>query len=668
MKLFFQGFKAAIIPAAFFLFFSGCEHAIDPASGEIDVEYSIMVNGVTNGSIIVYPLSGTQGTEINLLVNPNPGYMLRRDTLQWHLSGSSNTAGNFSIIDMTTLRFDLPASSVWISADFIPVTADIKTVSVNVPEHGYIKTIPPYGPPGTEVSVIIRADEGYTLENGSLTVDGTPISGPPYKFILPGNNVTLSAEFIHQTASGLVVNARRAMDAEDYDLAFSYYEAAYQQDHSNAEAVVYSTLGKLLSIANNPRARQVVKKFNFNRVPGTINEWFAGAWLDTYDGEILPKIEAPGGFPEGFINYSIYRDNVNPDGHVSRVLWDILLMWNIIGNNSTGYNDLLDDTLKYVLGDDFEEAAARTAVLRYDQTVALNSALKAKFQLEKWYGAEDTVIGRAELDMVISSLRGLKALAEWAAAYDWEIDISILKVVVSIGDKLNEILDKVFTRSLKDRLDNEGTYVSLKNILPLRNNFLTMRDSSMTAKSRADFELAVNTLTPAFDYLFSSGSSLTVTARGKLNTDYSWIPDGLAKLKTALNSGGNFYIPDQIPRGDTAWIYDQGSATYGVNFARFFTPGYLTLNNLITTDNSGRAPQFFGYNTGTEAGAVLITEPEQFNNYTRCSIQINTALLNEVFVKGFETYSDRELLSTVVPEWFFASTNGRKFFDYYRLR
>jgi hypothetical protein len=147
-----------------------------------------MVNGVTNGSIIVHPLSGVQGTEINLLVNPNPGYMLRKDTLRWHLAGSSNTSGNFSIIDMTTLQFDLPASNVWISADFVPVSANVYTVTVDIPEHGYIKTIPPYGPPDTEVNIILRAEEGYMLEMGSLTVDGTPVSGPPYKFILQGKN------------------------------------------------------------------------------------------------------------------------------------------------------------------------------------------------------------------------------------------------------------------------------------------------------------------------------------------------------------------------------------------------------------------------------------------------------------------------------------------------
>jgi hypothetical protein len=286
--------------------------------------------------------------------------------------------------------------------------------------------------------------------------------------------------------------------------------------------------------------------------------------------------------------------------------------------------------------------------------------------LGKLYGTEDTSIGRAELDAVISSLRILKALVELMATYDWEIDISVLKVVISNGDKLNEILNTVFTRSLKERFENEGTYVSLKNMLPLRNNFLTTRDSGMTAKSLGDFKLAVNTLVPAFNYLFSSNSSLTSTAKGNLNSNYRWIPDCLEKLQTTLNTGGDFYIPGQIPRGETSWIYNSDNAKYGINFARFFTPGCLTLNQLIATESTGKAPLFFGYNTGSEA--VLITESEQFNNYTRCSIQVNTGLLKEVFVKGFETYGNKELLSVLVPDWFLASTNGKRFFDYYRLR
>jgi len=82
--------------------FIGCGGDDDPKV------YNVTIDTLENGSITVSPTSGTAGTEIILTVNPDNLYKLKTGTLKYGATA----------INETSLKFNLPASNVTVSAEF----------------------------------------------------------------------------------------------------------------------------------------------------------------------------------------------------------------------------------------------------------------------------------------------------------------------------------------------------------------------------------------------------------------------------------------------------------------------------------------------------------------------------------------------------------------------
>jgi hypothetical protein len=70
--------------------------------------YTVTIGALINGSITANPTSGVAGTEITFTVNPKNLYRLKAGTLKY-----GTTA-----IDETTLKFNLPAKNVTVTAVF----------------------------------------------------------------------------------------------------------------------------------------------------------------------------------------------------------------------------------------------------------------------------------------------------------------------------------------------------------------------------------------------------------------------------------------------------------------------------------------------------------------------------------------------------------------------
>jgi hypothetical protein len=657
-------FSTALLCAALGVTLTSCSNAAGLASDNTDVVYKVIVSQSPKGEVKATPSYGIEGTTVNVSVNPQAGYILREDSLQYHLSGQGST--NYSFIDTTKFCFDLPSNNVWISADFIEAPDGDYTVTIGSAQHGSIVASPQYGPPGTAVSLKVKPDSGYALKAGSLNVNGAALSGPPYQFTLGSENVTVDALFEPAGAVGLVESGEKAMSAGEYDSAFGYFEAAYQQDPANAEAVVYSALGEFGAILKDAKVRTILKKFNMNLVPSSIDGWLGSEWLSSYGGETLPTLDAPSGFPSGFINYTIYQRNAGTNP--TRALWNILLFWGLIANNPDGFNDLVDDSLASIFSDAFDAAVSRTQTLKYDQRVLLNAQLASKLHLDKIYGTGDIYVGRAELEVVISSLLCLKASLEWLDSYDLATDLDPLKIPISYGDTFNDYLTTLFTNSnssITDKLDSSVDSSGLAQFLPLRNHFFKDRNNGMIAKSRTDLLTAVKTLKADFQYLNEQNADLTTTARAKL-TSNAWIPDCLSKLETALESGGDFYFPSKWPEGASSWAYSQANASYGVNMGNFFVPGYLALDKIFITELGGKAPIFFGVKDGTDG--VALDDSSQFGQYTTVGVKVDTDMLRGVFVKGLEQYGSQEWLQSIFPEAWFRSDNAEDLFTLYRKR
>jgi hypothetical protein len=670
-----------------------------PAADEaVDVVYSVDVENCEHGSVTPVPVRGVEGTEIKIVVNPDPGYKLA--SLKWHskvkgnLDGSNQTEVNKN--SQNVYRIEMPEHGAWLTAYFAPVSTAEYSVSLDIGEHGQLLATPVSGPAGTTVRLYSFLDPGYAFKEGYPSLNGAAwVPGREgYEFTISGSgNVTVAARFERPiSADSLIASARAAMAAAEYDAAFAYYESAYQVDGTDEEAIFYSTIGKLLSIAVDPRVRVLLRKpgMQSTSIAGTLNDLLdlstdsSMNWLASYrddSGKVykLPRLGPPSkvgvnGFPSAFLNLPIYRNNAG-----KRVLFDVLLFWNMLANNLDGFNDFVDDVLTYVFGTEFENACSRAESMPSGVLVVLDPGLKALFGLDDLYGPGETSVGREELIAVISSLRSVKAMFEWVAAYDLGTDTRQLLIEVGDADTFNDFLAKVLTR-IDDRIALEGSRNCLAKILPFKNKFLTIRNSAMTYAAAADMKNAVDKLDGSFAAMYDRFSD---DAKSK----HAWIQgeNGFIKqLKSALDSGGVIYFPElaeyetlfEAMEGRSSWV-NASEAVLGVDLGQFFTPGALTAGNMIVTEPGGRAPMFFGFESGGSAGTV-ITDAAEIAGYDTFRLQFGSGF-KSVFVriKGVDS-TDYDWVSDVFPEVFPQSgiapvlalekENVSKLYGFYRAR
>jgi hypothetical protein len=680
---------------------SACEQPVSPEPEKTDVVYTVNIKTPEHGGITAIPEQGIEGAEIKFSVNPEPGYKLK--VFQVHNQGISIASGanqtNVNQNVQSIYYHPMPKGGIYVTAEFVPLEGNERSVSLEVGEHGTLIAVPTSGAAGTKVRIYNYIDPGYSFKSGYPRLSGASWAAGKdgYEFTIGGENIKLSAEFEKPDGvDGVLTSARNAIAAEEYDTAFSFYEIAYQADRNNPEAIFYSTLGRLLSIGTNSKVRVLLRKTGMlTTVPGIINDWLnfetarSTSWLTEYtddDGDTykLPRLHPVDGniFPSGFLNYDIYKDNVG-----RRMVFDVLLFWNMIGNNPAGFNDFLDDALKYIFGADFEEACSRSAAWPEgtgDAPVELLPAIKTKFNLDTIYGSGSgtTMVGKAELDVLVAFLRSLKAAVEWAASYDWEMDLTLLRMPIGKEDSFNLLLNRSLTSNLKERIDKERKYTVLAKYLPLRSRLMKTRSSEMMNQAGADFTGAVNTLYGSFDAFYGRFDE-------NAKTKYKWLTgsEGFIKhLKDAVDSRGNFYIPE-IPRykslfsvmeNKTAWNVNAANSRHGVNLGKLFTPGYLAADQLITVELSGKAPRFFGFKTGTNGEGIFDTG--DIARYDTFSMEFG-GNFKDVFVKlKGKTADQYRWVSDIFPDLFpqpdggdvpdqiMAKENVTLLYDYYQKR
>ena len=152
----------------------------------------IKISPSENGKVSSNASAATKDCEITLTITPETGYKL--DTLKVTAEGDEpvevSGTGN-------TRTFIMPDKKVTVSATFI---VDEFTIATKPYQNGVIMTSKT-AKYGEEVWLILLPHEGYKAEEPVITAaDGTKIS--PYnssgiwKFKMPGQNVTISANFV----------------------------------------------------------------------------------------------------------------------------------------------------------------------------------------------------------------------------------------------------------------------------------------------------------------------------------------------------------------------------------------------------------------------------------------------------------------------------------------
>jgi hypothetical protein len=238
----------------------------------------------------------------------------------------------------------------------------------------------------------------------------------------------------------------------------------------------------------------------------------------------------------------------------------------------------------------------------------------------------DVEIGRAELDLLFSAFRVLKASLQWISAYDWNTDVSFLKTE---------------WKDLADRID-----LLVPQNLPFRNNFLKDRNNGRMNLSKASYILAIETAIGAYDSMIGDTGHLPPAALDVLN-ELRWLKEGLAQLKTAITGGTVFYVKE----GSGASYYnDESGAEFGIDLGKFFTAGQLDIDKLISNEGAGnaKAPKFFGM--PNEDTGVPITSAAQFDQYDMIGFEFDTARLQEIFIYGFEFPEGKTFIRMFPPE------------------
>jgi hypothetical protein len=680
-----------------------------------DVYSSVRVYPVPDHGAVTLSGSRVQKrTDVQIYVNPDPGYVLTWENISADLStpiAVGEPAGAYFEIGVNS---NVVVNVKFVHKSELPAEAANYTVSVNRSiSHGVVYADRRIAPGGTLISLVLVPDTGYDLAAGSFKVmspDGAvlpvSVSGTlPYQFTLPNSDVLVDVQFEEKDISGLVASGRKYLNAGQYDTAASFYREAWKKGTGGAgadvnEAVFFSSLADLCALLTDDKDIRSFITPIFPTIPQTLDDLLRSAdsfvendpkeWYIKWEGDprlgeedsYLPKVNTGFGSAAFAGNYSDFPVAQGSNAN-TRQKFNNLLFWALLYNyRENGFNDLLYRINRYGFGDKFEAIAKRAADLSEDARIELPQPLRTRFNLDKYYGTGPVIyVGKPELDFIFAKLRVYKAAAEFLYAYDWTIYLQPFLVNnIDPTDDLISLLDKVFTLNLtssevrfKEVWDNPA---NLGRILPLRNKFLRTRDASYLVKAKDDLSGALEMAHKSMSFWWgSSGQTARFSNDGQ--NHYGWARAGIRAARDAVTSDANtvFYYPERTPRSDeyiSTWptrtmasypanqIWSR-NRIYGVDLAQLFIPGKFTLTNLVTTEMNDRTPSMFkvewyedrsnGYAPGYTGNYDRVTAPIPSEEHSVAVSNVaNTGNRAPTEMYAFQIKTDE--LRTIFPRGF----------------
>ena len=435
----------------------------------------------------------------------------------------------------------------------------------------------------------------------------------------PGTGNGVDVPTAGKSVETLIKDGTASLEDGKFDEALAYYEAAYQKDNNDPNAIAYSVLAKVAGISVDQKVVNLLKnRVGFTNYPNKLNALLNSDWLTNYtERERLYEIrdEASGKWASWYDEWDIdyygldqvgyyYSDWV--DGDFNYVLvsteraygeeWDnflpglatpewikggpnslynqslvdgapgmetyaLLLLANLLDKNTAGLNGLLDDLIDAVFGSGFDEICARVDKLKGKGPIKLDGAFLDELDYEDMIDEFDG-IGWAEVNVVISFMTGIKASLQYIASYDWNTNLNFLKYA---WDTEENFYNKVKGVSASD--------------LPFGNNFLKARPGKMAA-AKTSFKKAVEGLKASYEAIQNDGKYPQV-----VKDAYPTLKAGADQLIAAID-GGVFYILDSDPT-TSSWP----TSGNGIDMGKVFTEGYFSLDKLFETD--GGKPVFY---------------------------------------------------------------------------
>lgn len=268
--------------------------------------------------------------------------------------------------------------------------------------------------------------------------------------------------------------------------------------------------------------------------------------LSDYDSEKFPDFNVP----EWLKNSDRYNESLIKSTQTSATT-SLLLWGNLVECNPNGANGLIDNILKIFDGK-FENAKKLAASISEGNVIVPSKVISA-LGLEEVLGDSSVYVGKAELNVLISSMQILKGTFQWLSSYDLSANIASAK------DFFGE------------NTDEWGFFRKLANT-----NSLKVRNAGAMETSKKTFIEAIEILENSYNYLVSSASSYPQAAKDEVARYGNVVLAAAEDLNKCLKNGGIFYIPNENPFETLNWNASSSGNSFGIDMGKLFTAGYFS--------------------------------------------------------------------------------------------
>lgn len=254
--------------------------------------------------------------------------------------------------------------------------------------------------------------------------------------------------------------------------------------------------------------------------------------------------------PEWLENSDRYNESLIKSTQTSATT-SLLLLGNLVDCNPNGANGLIDNILK--IFDGKFENAKKLADSISEGNVIVPSKVISALGLEEVLGDSSVYVGKAELNVLISSMQILKGTFQWLSSYDLSANIASAK------DFFGE------------NPDEWGFFRKLANT-----NSLKIRNAGAMETSKKTFIEAIEILENSYNYLVSSASSYPQAAKDEVARYGNVVLAAAEDLNKCLKNGGIFYIPNENPFETLNWNASSSGNSFGIDMGKLFTAGYFS--------------------------------------------------------------------------------------------
>lgn len=268
--------------------------------------------------------------------------------------------------------------------------------------------------------------------------------------------------------------------------------------------------------------------------------------LSDYDSEKFPYFNVP----EWLKNSDRYNESLIKSTQTSATT-SLLLWGNLVECNPNGANELIDNILKIFDGK-FENAKNLADSISEGNVIVPSKVISA-LGLEEVLGDSSVYVGKAELNVLISSMQILKGTFQWLSSYDLSANIASAK------DFFGE------------NPDEWGFFRKLANT-----NSLKIRNAGAMETSKKTFIDAIEILENSYNYLVSSASSYPQAAKDEVARYGNVVLAAAEDLNKCLKNGGIFYIPNENPFETLKWNASSSGNSFGIDMGKLFKAGYFS--------------------------------------------------------------------------------------------